>query len=111
VTYLALDLNGHIKVRDEELGFSTSFGSHQCFFSQFCYATVTKKEEHPECFQVPCLTPLGPSYVLSEAQSVCYFPDLLQLEGCYARPHNATCDHIDGEYEPHASQHNKQLGP
>ncbi len=43
--------------------------------------------------------------------TVCYFPDLLQLEGCYARPHNATCDHIDGEYEPHASQHNKQLGP
>ncbi len=39
MTYLALELNGHIKVRDEELGFSTSFGSHQCFFSQFCYAT------------------------------------------------------------------------
>ncbi len=54
---------------------------------------------------------LGPSYVLSEAQSVCYFPDLLQLEGCCAGPRNATCDHTTGEYEPHASQHNKQLGP
>ncbi len=32
---------------------------------------------------------LGPSYVLSEAQSVCYFPDLLQLDGCCAGPHNA----------------------
>jgi hypothetical protein len=72
---------------------------------------VTKKEEHPECFQAPCLTPLGPSYVFSEAQSVCYFPGLLQLEGCCAGPHNATCNHTDGEYEPHASQYNKQLGP
>jgi hypothetical protein len=47
--------------------------------------------------------PLGPSYVLSEAQTVYYFPDLLQLEGCYTGPHNATCDHTDGEHEPHAS--------
>jgi hypothetical protein len=47
--------------------------------------------------------PLGPSYVLSEAQTVCYFPDLLQLEGCCIGPHNATCDHTDGEHEPHAS--------
>jgi hypothetical protein len=55
--------------------------------------------------------PLGPSYVLSEAQTVYYFPDLLQLEGCYTGPHNATCDHTDGEHEPHASKHNKQLDP
>jgi hypothetical protein len=47
--------------------------------------------------------PLGPSYVLSEAQTVCHFPDLLQLEGCCTGPHNATCDHTDGEHEPHAS--------
>jgi hypothetical protein len=47
--------------------------------------------------------PLGPSYVLSEAQTVCYFPDLLQLESCCTGPHNATCDHTDGEHEPHAS--------
>ncbi len=62
---------------------------------------------------LPCALsdpPLGPSYVLSEAQSVCYFPDLLQLEGYYVGPHNATCDHTDGEYKLHASQHNKQLG-
>jgi len=47
--------------------------------------------------------PLGPSYVLSEAQTVCYFPNLLQLESCCTGPHNATCDHTDGEHEPHAS--------
>jgi hypothetical protein len=40
----------------------------------------------------------------SEAQSDCYFPDLLQLEGCCVGPLNATCDHTAGEYEPHTSQ-------
>jgi hypothetical protein len=73
---------------------------------------VTKKGGTPRMLPGALSDPLlGPSYVLSEAQSVCYFPDLLQLEGCCAGPHNATCDHTDGEYEPHASQHNKQLGP
>jgi hypothetical protein len=75
------------------------------------YHTVTKKEEHPECFQAPCHGPPWTQNVLSEAQSVFYFPDLLQLEGFCVGPHNATCDHTEGEYEPHASQHNTQLGP
>jgi len=78
----------------------------------FIDTLVTKKGGTPRMLPSALSDPpLGPSYVLSEAQSVCYFPDLLQLEGCYAGPHNATCDHTDGEYEPHASQHNKQLGP
>jgi len=73
--------------------------------------TVTKKGGTPRMLPGALSDPpLGPNYVLSETQSVCYFPDLLQLEGCCAGPHNATCDHTDGEYEPHASQHNKQLG-
>ncbi len=55
--------------------------------------------------------PLRTQFVLSEAQSVCYFLDLLQLDGCCAGPHNATCDLTDGEHEPHASQHNERLDP
>ncbi len=44
-----------------------------------------KREEHPECFRVPCLTPLGPSYVLSEAQFVCLFPLLATARGLLCR--------------------------
>ncbi len=44
-----------------------------------------------------------PVMSFSEAQSDCYFPDLLQLESCCAGPRNATCDHTAREYEPHTS--------
>ncbi len=81
-------------------------------FFNFKSPLVTSKRRNTQnASRRPVWPPLGPSYVLSEAQSICYFPDLLQLGGCCAGPHNATCDHTDGEYEPHASQHNKQLGP
>jgi len=55
--------------------------------------------------------PLRTQFVLSEVQSVCYFPDSLQLDGCYAGPIQCTCDHTDRGHEPHASEHNEQLDP
>jgi hypothetical protein len=55
--------------------------------------------------------PLRTQFVLSEVQFVCYFPDLLQLDGCCAGPTQCTCDHTDGEHEPHASRRNEQLDP
>jgi hypothetical protein len=68
------------------------------------YSIVTKKGGTPRILPGTLFDPpLGPSYVLSEAQSDYYFLDLLQLEGCCVGPHNATCDHTDGEHEPHAS--------
>jgi hypothetical protein len=55
--------------------------------------------------------PLRTQFVLSEVQSVCYFPDSLQLDGYCAEPTQCTCDHTDEGHEPHASRRNEQLDP
>jgi len=54
--------------------------------------------------------PLGPSYVLSGVQSVCYLPDSLRLKDYYAEPHGATFDHTDGLSEPHELTTQKLFG-
>jgi hypothetical protein len=54
--------------------------------------------------------PLGPSYVLSGAQSICYLPDSLRLKDYCAEPHSATSDHTDGPSEPHELTTQKLFG-
>ncbi len=54
--------------------------------------------------------PLGPSYVLLGAQSVCYLLDSLRLKDYCAEPHSATSDHTNGLSEPHELTTQKLFG-
>ncbi len=47
----------------------------------------------------------GLYYIHSKPQTLCCFPDLLQLKDYCAEQHNATSDRTDGSSKPHVSQH------